>query len=83
MNKNIDFPQYRKYLNGKGYFKIISDKEWEEIQIIGRKVILNRYTARIFPDKNFLFDLTFDYKNNWVEINENEYNALLEKSLQP
>ena len=76
MNKIKPFPQYRKYLNNKGYFKIISENEWEEIQIIGKKGIISGFTAKIFPDKNFIYDLTYDYKNNWEEISEEEYNQI-------
>ncbi|MCX6296654.1 MAG: hypothetical protein NTX97_11425 [Bacteroidetes bacterium] len=70
----IAYPQFRKYLNNRSYFKIISDKEWEEIQIIGSKNVLHRYIVNIMPDRNFLHDMTFDYKENWVAIGEEEYN---------
>ena len=67
------YPQFRKYRNGKAYFKIISPTEWEEVQIIGEKHILHQFTVNIMPDRNFIYDLTFDYKRNWLEINEDEY----------
>jgi hypothetical protein len=69
----IKYPQYRKYLNAKAYFKIISATEWEEIQIIGKKYILHQFTVNIMPDRNFISDMTFDYKKNWLEITEDEY----------
>jgi hypothetical protein len=77
MPKTLPFPQYRKYLNNKGYFKILSEKEWEEIQIIGSKKTINQFTATIFPDKNFLHDLTYNYQTNWVEIEEAEYDSII------
>ena len=67
------YPQYRKYPNNKAYFKILSDKEWEEIQIIGSKHIVNQFIVKIMPDRNYLQDMTFDYKDNWEEIEEVEY----------
>ena len=67
------YPQYRKYPNDKAYFKIISATEWEEIQVIGSKFILNQFTVKIMPDRNYLNDMTFDYKSNWVVIDESEY----------
>jgi len=73
MMQIITYPQYRKYKNEKGYFKIISADEWEEIQIIGSKIIVTKFTVTIFPDRNFINDLTFEYKNNWVWIEEREY----------
>lgn len=69
----IQYPQYRKYLNEKSFFKINSSTEWEEIQIIGSKYVLNKFKVNIMPDRNFLHDMTFDYKDNWLEINEAEY----------
>ena len=67
------YPQYRKYPNNKAYFKILSDKEWEEIQVIGSKHIVNQFIVKIMPDRNYLQDMTFDYKDNWEEIEEVEY----------
>lgn len=72
----IKYPQYRKYLNGKAYFKIISATEWEEVQLIGSKHILHQFTVNIMPDRNFIYDITFDYKNNWEKITEEEYQSL-------
>jgi hypothetical protein len=75
MNSSITYPQYRKYLNNKAYFKIISPTEWEEIQIVGSQHILHQFTVKILPDRNYIYDMTFDYKNNWVKIGEEEYEA--------
>lgn len=71
----IKYPQYRKYKNNKSFFKITSEKEWEEIQIIGSRFILNQFTVKIMPDRNFIQDMTFDYKENWDVISEEEYSA--------
>lgn len=67
------YPQYRKYKNNKAYFKIVSATEWEEIRVMGSKYILHRFTVNIMPDRNFIYDMTFDYHNNWEKIEEEEY----------
>ena len=67
------YPQYRKYLNNKSFFNIVSPTEWEEIQIIGSRYLLNTFTVKILPDRNFMQDMTFDYKDNWDVISEAEY----------
>jgi hypothetical protein len=72
----MQFPQYRKYKNGEAWFKIISDKEWEEIRITGKNYQLHHFTAKILPDRNFLSDLTNDYYENWVKIEETEYEGM-------
>ncbi len=77
----VTYPQYRKYKNEKGYFKIISEDEWEEIQIIGSKIVVNKFKVNIFPDRNFINDLTFDYKNNWTLIEEKEYEKVKKRIL--
>lgn len=76
LDASIIYPQYRKYANNRGYFKINSADEWEEIQLIGTKIIVNNYKANIFPDKNYINDLTFDYQNNWIKIEAKEYEAV-------
>jgi hypothetical protein len=77
MENNVSYPQYRKYLNNKAYFKIISDKEWEEKQLMGSKVIINRFKVNIMPDRNYLYDMTFDYQNNWMKIDQTEYDSIV------
>ena len=69
----LHYPQYRKYKNDQRYFKIISSTEWEEIQLLGGKYLLHRFTVKILPDRNFIHDMTFDYKENWEKIGEEEY----------
>jgi hypothetical protein len=80
LNMTITYPQYRKFPNNKVYFKILSSTEWEEIQIIGSKHILHRFTVKIMPDRNYLHDMTFDYENNWVKIEEEEYEEIGNRS---
>ncbi len=79
MEATINYPQYRKYPNERGYFKIISVDEWEEIQVIGSKYKLHHFKVNILPDRNFIYDLTYDYKNNWVAIGAEEYEMMRNK----
>ena len=73
------YPQFRKYINNKGFFKILSTTEWEEIQVIGSKYIFEKFTVKIMPDRNFINDMLFDYKNNWEIIEEKEYELVKKK----
>lgn len=73
MPSEITYPQFRKYLHERTYFKIISAVEWEELDVSKDKVTIHSYTAKILPDRNYIYDLTFDYKKNWVMIEEEEY----------
>ncbi len=69
----VTYPQYRKYPNNRAYFKILSETEWEEIQVIGSKCLLHKFSVKIMPDRNYIYDMTFDYENNWEQIEEQEY----------
>lgn len=76
MKTNITYPLYRKYNHGKAYFKVISEDEFEEIQLLGSKITLHHFKAKILPDRNYISDLTFDYHNHWEAIEADEYEAL-------
>jgi hypothetical protein len=80
-DKKVTYPQYRKYANEKSYFKIISESKFEEIQVFGNKITLHRFEAKILPDRNYIYDLTFNYSDYWLICNENEYKSLREKSI--
>jgi hypothetical protein len=68
-----DYPQYRKYTNNLAYFKLISASEWEEIRVLGNKLMLHQFKAAILPDRNYIHDMTYAYENHWVAITASEY----------
>ena len=68
----MSYPQYRKYAHERTYFKIISADAWEEIHVMGKKYVLHHFKAAILPDRNYIYDLTFDYEKNWIKIEEGE-----------
>ncbi len=79
MPEALDFPQYRKYKNGKSLFKIISDDEFTEIQIIGSHFICYTMKAKILPDRNFIADMLHDYQANWEVATAEEYDLFAQK----
>lgn len=82
MTKIVSYPQYRKYPHNRSYFKVISSNEWEEIQVMGNKCSIHQFKATILPDRNYIYDLTFDYTNNWLEITESEYEEVKKKVIK-
>ena len=70
---NPTFPQYRKYPNGRSYFKIISLTEFEEIQEARGKYVKYHFIAKILPDHNYINDLVFNYHDHWQMIEKEEY----------
>lgn len=72
----MTYPQYRKYKNNQSYFKIISKNEFEEIKKENNSWKIYVFEAKILPDRNFIYDMTFEYENHWEVIEENEFEKL-------
>jgi hypothetical protein len=49
-DKNTDFPQYRKLSNDKSFYKIQSERLFEEVQLMGSKVFRYRVEADQYPE---------------------------------
>ena len=74
--EKITYPQYRKYSNNKSFFKIISETEFEEIQVLGIKTTIHAFKAKILPDRNYIYDLIHNYKAHWIKCSPEEYELL-------
>lgn len=79
MTDILEFPQYRKYKNGKSVFKISSPSTFTEIQVIGSNAIVHTVEAKILPDRNYINDMLYAYEANWDEITAIEYANFEEK----
>ncbi|MFM7472695.1 MAG: hypothetical protein ACKO00_02110 [Crocinitomicaceae bacterium] len=53
----MEFPVYRKINNCKSYYKVFSNLEFIEIQIIGKIYFKNHFKISQYPDKLFLMDV--------------------------
>ena len=73
--EDINFPVYRKYKNGASYFKILNPLLFEEIQKIGSKKVIRQTEAKLYPEKIFIQDLVYRYKDMAYEISEEEYDG--------
>jgi len=67
------FPIYRKYSNEKSYFKIISDHEFYQLDLIGHGYTYEHLIARIFPDKLLIQDMKMKNGNYWKDIPIEEF----------
>ena len=74
-SEDINFPVYRKYKNNKSYFKILDNRNFEELQIVGSNVMMNKIKAISFPEINFIHDLIFNYSKMADEISEEEFDV--------
>jgi hypothetical protein len=68
------FPVYRRYGNAKNFFKIISEKQFEEIQLVGTKKVVKKTVAERLPEIVFIRDLVEGRVG--VEITEDEYEKM-------
>ncbi|MBS1652847.1 MAG: hypothetical protein JSU07_12635 [Bacteroidetes bacterium] len=81
MNNNlIKFPQYRKYKNNLSYFKIIDERIFIEVQVIGSKYFVNQVEAKQFPEILFVKDLLLNFNDLVLEISAVEFESLLKKA---
>jgi hypothetical protein len=75
MDKNKDFPQFRKLSNNKAFYKILSLDEFEEVQIIGSKSRLHRVKATKYPEKLRIMDMLSD-ETLFLKCSEKEYDQI-------
>ncbi|MEW6467352.1 MAG: hypothetical protein AB1458_00420 [Bacteroidota bacterium] len=80
MSEDIKYPAYRKYKNHRSFFKIISPSEFEEVKVEAGKYTFHRFAAQILPDRNLIYDLTFNYSAHCDEIGEEEFEAAKQKA---
>jgi len=72
-NKNVDFPQYRMLSNGKSFYKIIDDRNFKEIQIIGTRKLKFEIHAAQFPEMLRIQDMLATKNNLFIAIDENKW----------
>jgi hypothetical protein len=76
----MDFPQYRKYKNGKSFFKILSNADFEEYQLQFGRLVKHEFKVNILPDRNYIEDMLYSYQEHWDKIEEDEFNSFLERN---
>ena len=47
---SMNFPQYRKLMNDKSFYRIDSERSFYEIQLIGSKCFLYQTEAKQYPE---------------------------------
>jgi len=74
---NNDFPIYRKLANNKSFYKITSDKSFEEIQVIGSKKIFYQHEANQYPEMLRIKDMISFFEGIYLELNKEEWDSEL------
>lgn len=76
MDKNTDFPQYRKLSNGMTYYKILDDRNFQEIQLMGSKKVIHLIKANQYPEILRIKDM-LEMAEPFELADEMEYETLL------
>ncbi len=74
-HKVTDFPQYRKLSNEKVFYKILGDREFEEVQLIGTTAKLHHIVAEKYPEMLRIQDL-LSLGEWYLNSTEEEYRAM-------
>jgi len=73
MEIKIDYPIYRKLSNNRSFYKVIDSKNFEEIQIIGKKRRYQLIEAKQYPELLFIQDLIAFNLLGILESSEKEW----------
>jgi len=79
LNKDTDFPQYRKLSNNKVFYRIVDERHFDEIQIIGSRAQLFHFEAKQYPEILRIQDKINYSLEGFEPSSESEFNMLLEK----
>ena len=73
----MEFPQFRRYTNGKSYFRIDNHSRMTEVQVLGKYWMLHEIEAKILPERNLIRDLVENTHGACEVLDQAEYEAFL------
>jgi hypothetical protein len=76
MNRR-NFPLYRKLANGQSFYRIDSAERFTEVQRVGGRCVVHRFTARIHPDRVRLAELLDEAHGHTVTSTAEEFDRWL------
>ena len=76
MNKDNFFPQYRKLSNEKAFYKIVDERNFEEIQLIGSKKLIYSTYAEQYPEILRIKDMLNCLNDFFIISTEEEWNNI-------
>lgn len=75
----MQFPQYRKLINERSFYRIDSFDSFTELQKIGTRVLAYTIKAEQYPEKLKILDMLKVEDPNFVVSNETEFNSLFQQ----
>jgi hypothetical protein len=67
-----EFPQYRKLINNKSYYRIEDENHFTEIQLIGKKAFQLKVQAIQYPEKLKIKEM-LNCKEPYKKIEQSEF----------
>jgi hypothetical protein len=77
MKVETEFPQYRKMVNGKSWYEVLSATHMVEYQVLGEKALKHEVKATIMPERWAIRDVLDCAGNSWVIVSHPEFEAFL------
>lgn len=75
-NKVTDFPQYRMLSNGKTFYKITDERNFEEIVLMGSKKIRHKMRAEQYPEMLRIQDMLAGFDGVYVSISVEKWEEI-------
>lgn len=72
-NEDTSFPQYRKLVNGRAFYKITDNRNFEEIQLIGSKKHFYKVQAIQYPEMLKIQDMLKCQDDLYLIVSEKEW----------
>lgn len=73
---NNDFPYFRKLSNDKSFYKIVDDKNFEEVQLIGSKKMHTKHVAEQYPEMLRVQDMINLHEGHFLVLKKEEWDLL-------
>lgn len=80
MNEVRSYPVYRKYTGINVWFKILSDRQFEEIKQIGTKFTKHTVVAEQYPEMVLIQDMLNCHEDRWEPIAGEVYEEMAKKA---
>lgn len=77
-NKDMDFPQYRKLRNEKVFYRILDDRHFDEVQIVGTKANFFQHKAEQYPEILRIQDMLME-SPYFTDSSQQEFEELLKR----
>lgn len=73
----MDFPQYRKLFNERSFYRIRSDRSFDEIQLIGSKAYFHRFEVEKYPELVRIQEM-LEFSHGFANSTKEEFEELLQ-----